>query len=274
MANWRDMQDTMEPESRGPLLQIQPKTQSGAEAVYAQINGPDDVEEISEEIQLLTEVESRLRKANYYRIILDQDLFEGQASEEALEVELEFRQFAYKKLTTLLGMQAEETSRSTFTPNEEIALKALAAKVLAAEPSLARQELPPPTLKKVQMAPPKPPPLVQPQLKKLTDPTALAAPQKRKVAKSTPKPQKQPQAAPEVAAAPSKPPQFLEVEVKGADGKMAKVQMNTQGQVRPTGIQPAPAPNPELLFAMEMARADQAEQSNPILRQIQSITGE
>lgn len=143
----------------------------------------------------MSEVELRLKKASYYRTLLDDRLFTGDDDQIALDIEKEVRQFARMRLGVLLNLSAETTAASLFSTQEVEALKGLAAaftvqevtvlKTLAAKvlsrPGLITPKAEPPAPK----APPAPPP--KPALRKRETPEAPKAPPKKTVVKSTPK---------------------------------------------------------------------------------------
>ena len=76
------------------------------------------------EERILSEVQARLIKANYYRLILDQNLFGDAEDAIAYEVEQEFREFAVERLSILMGLKTAPALavESRFSPEQEEAL--------------------------------------------------------------------------------------------------------------------------------------------------------
>lgn len=98
----------------------------------------------------LEEVDKRLHKASYYRAILDNSLFGGDTSDVAEEVESEFREFARKRLSVLMGIETESAQSNpeivflteNLTEERVEALVAWADKLLAKPHLLAAQPQP------------------------------------------------------------------------------------------------------------------------------------
>lgn len=108
----------------------------------------------------MSEVESRLEVAQYYKVLLNDDLFDN-TSECAKTVQKEIRGFVKSRLEFLLGIKSEVKATTeqkvAFTLEEVTALKALASKVMgkpqllevknqSAKPSIKKAEAPAPTV--------------------------------------------------------------------------------------------------------------------------------
>jgi hypothetical protein len=101
----------------------------------------DEVDEVAADFQesevaqeQLSEVERRLEMAHYYRMMLNQDLFEN-ATSIGVAVEKEIRDYIMSRLEILMGVKAEQAFVAqqdpalVFLPEEVEVLKAIAAKV-------------------------------------------------------------------------------------------------------------------------------------------------
>jgi hypothetical protein len=113
--------------------------------VLPNVEGPDE----------LDEVERRLEKAHFYRMLLKHQLISSD-SNEAIEVENEIQDFVRERLSVLLGIKPEPIHanievQAMFNPDEVEALRAVAAKVLNR-----------PTIVQAQAAAPKPAPTIKP----------------------------------------------------------------------------------------------------------------
>lgn len=101
--------------------------------------------------ELMDEAEKRFAKAQYYRALLTESIFEGDESPTAGQVVEEIRGFIKERLAVLLGVKPEPTHQvqrgSDFSEDETKILKQVAARLLK-KPELA-QPPPEPTLKKV-----------------------------------------------------------------------------------------------------------------------------
>lgn len=102
-----------------------------------------------------SEAERRFARAQYYRALLSESIFEGDSSQNATEVVEEIRGFIRTRLAALLGVrpEPEQKPESQFSEEELQVLKAVCAKVLK-KPTLIQNPAAP-TLKKVE-APAKP----------------------------------------------------------------------------------------------------------------------
>lgn len=79
--------------------------------------------------QPMSEIELRLQKSQYYRLVLNEWLFADDYSEPAVEVMNELRNFITERLNVLLGL-APENQALQFTDQEVMALKRLAGTAL------------------------------------------------------------------------------------------------------------------------------------------------
>jgi hypothetical protein len=290
MASWRDIEESQGVETRGPTLQVQRpeiQVQSTVDDFYEEMQSESEGSGISEEVRQLTEARRRLSKANYYETIIGTPFFEGNASEIALEVEQEFQDFALKQLQKLMGHGVEEELAKLspqFNAEEELALKAWAAKILGKPPSAPTQlsmDTSPAkksaTVLKAPVAPPKPklrkrvdtqlPPEPAPEVVQKPQAPTQQAPKRRT---SRPAPAPGSGTPPTTAAA-----KVAEVPVTGPNGETQVVKMDLRQQVQPTGpIKPLPPPNPDLLYAQELNKAMQSEGSHAVLSQFLKLNGE
>lgn len=150
----------------------------------------DAVDEfINEESELdtqLSEVEKRLEKAQYYRALLTQEIFEGDYSTPAQAITEEIRTFIRIRLGVLLGVSPEAMVakvKPLFEDDEVKILKQVAGKLLK-KPSIME---PPaqPTLKKAQ------PPPQAPQAPQIQAMKPKAVPSLRKPVPQAPPPKQQ-----------------------------------------------------------------------------------
>lgn len=107
----------------------------------------------------LSEVERRLEKAHFYRMLIKHDLISSDSA-EAIEVEEEIQNFVRGQLAILLGMKTLPVAAVpfAFTDEEVEALKAVAAKVLQKPQVLAAK--PPPKAATITPVSEKPAPVV------------------------------------------------------------------------------------------------------------------
>ncbi len=120
------------------------------------------------ENRILSSVENRLSKANYYRLVLENPLFSDGESEAAYEVEAEFRNYALERLQVLMGERPERLDVDlpeemvdvlrSFSPLQLQALKLWADTIIARDPSMAKAVPPAPpkmnTVAPQQVVPP------------------------------------------------------------------------------------------------------------------------
>lgn len=137
----------------------------------------DDSEQSPEqeltEDQTLDEVEVRLHKAQYYRAVLDNDLFGGDDSDVAAQVGAEFREFALTRLRVLLGIEQEKLAAQPvelpFTEEEIEALQMWANKLLT-KPALLQQS------QQASVAPQVTPVMTRPEVKPRPQLTPVVSP--------------------------------------------------------------------------------------------------
>ncbi len=270
MGFWRDMDGNMQNTPN------ETPVQAAVDDAYDQYLSDDSgSEEVIEEVRVRSEVERRIRKANLYQAILAGEMFEGEVSDEAIEVEAEFREFALKRLQIFMGMDAEEELKekpAQFTREEELALKTLAAKILG-KPVPAPQQPAPELPKKVFVAAPKPVamPSAEPRLRQIADP--VTAPIKRRSGRPV-------ASAPEKVAMkppPTGPRKRRTVQVQGTklDGTQGVVSVDVSGPVEPPpSVTRAPMPTPEMAYMMEAARAEDQAGKTTILQHFNKSKGE
>lgn len=121
-----------------------------AASVTAVVNELEDTS-VNEIDDSMNEVEKRLEIASYYRLLLEDNLFNDD-SEAAARVNNEVRGFVRRRLEVLVGLRAEKTEAvSQFSKEEVVALKAVAAKVMKV-PAIVVPKAP--EIKKVAPPPP------------------------------------------------------------------------------------------------------------------------
>jgi hypothetical protein len=100
--------------------------------LLAQMQGNNLIAQQQEQgSQLLSEVEQRLEKAQYYKLLLNGWLFDGDNSPSATAVMEEIREFVVDRLNVLMGLKNEvQAPVNNFTDEEIWALKGVASKVL------------------------------------------------------------------------------------------------------------------------------------------------
>lgn len=163
---------------------------------------------------VMDQVDRRMKVANYYRLVLDGDLFGGDQTSEAKLAQNRIRKYVREELEILLGMRKTASSSaapavvvSPFSDDEISALKELARlaiRKLKAEPSLQ------PIVAK--------PAVAAPVLKPVTPPTAASVvPVVKKPAPApvAPKPVAKPAAAPVQQPKPAPKPQAPQAKVSG-----------------------------------------------------------
>lgn len=109
----------------------------------AERNQDDEADEIldemnQEEVALtqLDEAEAKLEKANCYKVLLQDSMFDDYSPATA-EVEAEIRSFILKRLRVLMGIELEgQTASGTFSKEEVSALKHLASRVISKNPQV------------------------------------------------------------------------------------------------------------------------------------------
>lgn len=225
-----------------------------------------------DETETLSEVEIRLHKANYYRAVLDQQLFGEDESEAAVEVSGEFREFALKRLRVLMGIQAEESQQSKpdiFTEEQLEALRVWADRLIN-KPALMEARLPPqvPTIAPVSTTPQ--PPKVQtvqvaaPSKTKKTSKPSKSLKKNEKTAKEDPK---------GVKTDPDTGEKYFEVKQETVDEKgrptVRAVRMslnNTQAPINDPNYKPMPPKDQMIVVDHQKAmQAQQGQMTNPLL---------
>jgi hypothetical protein len=249
---------------------------------------PADVLPSSDEPNELDEVERRLEKAHFYRMLLRHQLISSD-SNEAVEVEQEIQDFVRERLAVLLGIKMEKAFNEAlpFNPEEVEALKAVAAKVLN-RPTIVQAKpeapKPPPTIKPVQEAPR---PAVRPAQPKPEAPKPVVAKRTRQrkgvsmetlqksVEASTPQAQKTPEVdenkGERLKVVGGK--RYKVVDRVVNDPATGKPKLDAQGRpitaeymidITPkTDIPKTPFPSLEVMNAMEAAKAQEAMAMNP-----------
>lgn len=116
----------------------EPQQQEVAQAVQEQANFDTQ----------MSEVERRLELAQYYRLLLNDSLFNNR-SEAAATVEAEVRDFVRSRLEILLGVKKEQVKAvSDFNDDEIQALKAVASRLLKKPELVDKKPKEPPALGK------------------------------------------------------------------------------------------------------------------------------
>jgi len=193
----------------------------------------------------LEDISQRIEVIKCYQVFLDNSVFDDETV-ASLFVTEQIQQFVKSQLEVLLGLKAVTQSgpaTGQFTPNEVVALKAVAATVLTPTPkgaSVAKVEpvLPPPVLEIVPAAKPAVPvPVVAPtpvQPKK-----ALRALKKKPEVSLN-----QPKEPPKAVETPSKPKKTAPLIVLDDDGNPKEIQVElsdkTQVQPKPGTFVPPP----------------------------------
>lgn len=223
MISWSD-----EEYAQSPTVSVGDSAQQVVDSLEASPEQEDPKEEFSE-------VRKRVSKIQYYMSISDYEFFEGDTSEEAQEVRNEFNAFINRQLKEYLGMESPAPViqvKLQFSPEEEFALKALAAKVMR-KPALVEQDQPTapvanPTIKPAAKAPA---PVVSAPTVQAKKKTVVAKPAQAK------KTQKQPVADPTLIHENGKVYRMVTVNDK-------QVKMDVTKQARPSGlVQPLPTPS-------------------------------
>lgn len=111
----------------------------------------DEMTQEEAEATQLSEAEVKLEKANCYKVLLQDSMFENYSPATA-EVESEIRAFILKRLRVLMGIEQEAsaTSSGAFSKEEVSALKHLASRVISKNPQTAQAPVVQPKEEKVQ----------------------------------------------------------------------------------------------------------------------------
>jgi ribosomal protein S8E len=210
----------------------------------------------------LSEVEKRLELASYYRLLLEDSIFDNQ-SESAQKVNAEIRDFVRGRLEVLVGLRQEVTApvvvESPFTPEEITALKAVADKVLKI-PDIVKHEPAVPALKKVN-APTAP--------AKLTKPEPRRGPGRPSQESTDVKPSTQPEPTKNAHNSTQAKPKALPEGIKeSVDGRKFKRVTLPTGEEFDIEVTPqakskfaAPTPNKQQMEMISEIQANQAIQS-------------
>lgn len=227
------------------------------------------------EDETLDEVEVRLHKAQYYRAVLDNDLFGGDESDVAAQVSSEFREFALTRLRVLLGIEQERVEPQPvelpFSEEQIEALQMWAEKLLNKPALLQQTSQQPqvtPVMSKVEVK-------SQPRFSSVPPPQPVVVTSKRPAAKTPPK--KETIKSKSTAKTPKKvakqedlPPgvkvdengeKYFEQEKEVVDqyGKVVKktVKMSINDQVAPPINDPnyKPMPSPQMMQAVSQQMA-------------------
>ncbi len=229
-----------------------------------------------EEVRTLSEVESRLFKANLYRAVLENPLFPDEQSQTAYEVEQEFREFTLSRLNALLGVSNNKQPEAVLDPEEVNVLKIWAKKLLNK-----------PTALNIQAAPVevKPPPVVTPVV--VSRPASTPRMQTASVSpKRIAQPVQQAKSAKKpVVVKDVQPEDDVEFVYKGGrkylkqagrdaiTGKPKDVLVDVTKSVNPVGITPAPYPHPQVAMMTEANNAALFQpNSGPLGQALQKIT--
>lgn len=209
------------------------ETASQAPARRQQAQQYEEVQSIDDQ---MSEVEKRLEMAQYYRLVLNDTIFNDPPNVEIADrVEGEIREFVRGRMSLLVGVGEEKAEvLSPFSDAETLALRTIAQpEVVAALKALAAKVLKKPAIldaKPLKPAPAQPPkPAREPSLKKIVrTPTA-----------SQSEPSRQQAPAP---AAPVKGRQQKRVfkKVQREDGSEGVVDVTPPAQ--PVGVKPFPTP--------------------------------
>ncbi len=193
-------------------------------------------EEVQSIDDQMSEVEKRLEMAQYYRLVLNDSIFNDPPNPEIADrVENEIREFVRSRMSLLVGVGEEKKEvqspfsdaevlalRTIAQPDVVSALKALAAKVLKKPQILDAKPLAPTTEK--------PKVVREPTLKKIVRTPAQAA---------APVPQQRQVQAPAPAVRGRQQKRVMK-KVQRVDGTMGEVDVTPPAQ--PVGIKPFPTP--------------------------------
>lgn len=217
-----DISDVVE-EVNSPQAQIMPPAYTVQE----------DSRELEEE---MSEAEARLEMAQYYRLILNETLFEDAPNEEvATRVEEEIRGFVRERMKLLVGVgqpKQEAKPQKIFTDAEVQALRTIAQpEVVEALKALAAK-----VLKKPAILDAKPLPVEKPK----AEPSVLKEPILKKVGQRRPRQSPEPQ-APAPRSGRGKRMEKQTRTITTEDGK--EIVQDVTPQARPVGpVQPIPTP--------------------------------
>jgi hypothetical protein len=259
--------------------------QSTEEAVLEELEESPEVELADDELD--SEVEKRLEVAEYYRLILKQDLFNDR-SEAASRVQKEIRSFVRGRLEVLVGLKpAHQPSKPVelpFSPTQLEALKKMADVLIRKGgqrppegPSIKTVEVPQEEKPATQLQKAEGPKLNQVAGKQSEPKPVAKKPGPKPKAKTNQPIKGKPVETPQDADGPEDPlPDVQAVETKDGIFKIGngkryklvphptksefKIWLDVSGQAKPTGIQPTPVPSP-LDPRSRMVEEIQAEQA-------------
>lgn len=200
------------------------------------------VEEPSFDDQM-SEVEKRLEVAKYYRLVLDDTIFNDPPNVEvADQVENEIREFVRGRMSQLVGVSEEKKAKveSVFSEEEITALRTIAQpEVISALKALAAKVLKKPAILDVkprqEPAPKAPAVHKEPSLKKITRPAS------KPTEPAQPKIVRPPPARPQAQAV-KKGKKQEKVFKTVVDESGNEVKMDVTPQAQPVGIKPFPTP--------------------------------
>ncbi len=264
MPFFSDMEDSFPAE-------VQEQNQNAVDNAYSELEtkASQASKTISEEAKTITEVEIRLRKANFYRVVLDNPLFDN-GDEIAAEVEQEFRTFAIGRLRVLMGLQAEAKTQGEAFPPEELQVLRLWAVKLLNKPAILQVE--PTAVAKPTLAtrPSAPAGLQAPRLNRVPTQAQPSAPKR---GPGRPVGTGKNQLAKKAAETDENGRQFVMVE-RGSDekGNAKFVKVDVTPPVRVETHKPAPMPNQETALMMEIMKADQVPKSKDLMKVINEVT--
>lgn len=206
------------------------------------------IEEEEKQAQSLSEVELRLEKANCYKALLLNPLFDSESiTHISEEVENEIRGFIQKRLRILMGVEQEAEAAGHFSKEEITALKHLASRIMQKAPNA------PPTVAKATIDT-KPPPRVN------------RAKMETPAVERTPAPVQQMEPAPSKVKPARKKKEEGEVEITLPTGQIVKTKNERQAGMKPRSIQ-------DLQEIADAAQAKamaevQAASENPLINKI------
>lgn len=241
----------------------------------------DDLDAVTEEIQQayeeqeslptdedvdeqMSEVEKRLEMAQYYRLLLNESLFENPSSPEvAIRVETEIRDFVRSRMSVLVGVGSEpQKAKQLMTEDEAKLLREIA------NPEVVRviKELASKLLKKPSIMEFRPKPMEEPKLqpKVVQEPTLRKAKTRPLQASVPPDPRSLKKALPQgsiTISGDQQPPKPIKGqrqkkvyrEIVTEDGKIIKQDVTPPAQ--PIGVAPLPTPRTKEQISLAMATA-------------------
>jgi hypothetical protein len=194
-----------EPQPQQPARLVNPAphrqvvTQQAVDDLFEEDSPADELD------AQMSEVERRLEKAQYYRVLISQSLFEVD-SDVGAEVEAEVREFVRNRMSVLVGASPERTAAESFSTEEIRVLKEVASK-LSKNAKLMPEAKEPPRVNPVKNVAP---PAVQ----------SAPAPISRPVTKPAPVPARRPGPKPKAP-----PPPVAKAEPKPPPGKPRKAKV-------------------------------------------------